>query len=35
VESGEWGIGGKSISAEDVKAMAAGRFIDYFSSTDP
>ena len=24
VESGDWGIGGKAISAEEVKAIAAG-----------
>ena len=24
VESGEWGIGGKAITADDVKAIAAG-----------
>ena len=24
VASGEWGIGGKALTAEDVKAMAAG-----------
>jgi 4-oxalocrotonate tautomerase len=25
VKSGEWGIGGKSVTAADVKAMAAGK----------
>ena len=25
IKSGSWGIGGKAIIAEDVKAMAAGR----------
>ena len=25
VKSGSWGIGGKAITAEDVKAMAAGK----------
>jgi 4-oxalocrotonate tautomerase len=25
VKSGDWGIGGKSLSTEDVKALAAGK----------
>ena len=25
VESGQWAVGGQTLSAEDVKAMAAGR----------
>jgi 4-oxalocrotonate tautomerase len=25
INSGEWGIGGKALTAEDVKALAAGR----------
>ena len=25
VKSGEWGVGGRSLTAEDVKALAAGK----------